>query len=126
MMNHIKIIRTAAVVLWGWAALAVPVPAMAHAIIIKSEPAAGSTVAGPKVVFQLQYNSRIDARRSRLAIVRPDGAEQTLSLLPQPALDSLAAEADHLAPGAYRLHWQVLSVDGHITRGDVPFHVTAP
>ena len=28
-----------------------------------------------------------------------------------------------LAPGSYVLRWQVLSVDGHITRGDIPFKV---
>ena len=26
-------------------------------------------------------------------------------------------------PGAYVVRWQVLAVDGHITRGDVPFTV---
>jgi len=104
----------------------VPLPATAHAIIIKSDPVGGSTVPGPKVAIRLQYNSRIDAQRSRLSIGFPDGRERTLSLLPQPGVDSLAAEADHLAPGAYRLHWQVLSVDGHITRGDIPFRVTEP
>jgi hypothetical protein len=31
-----------------------------------------------------------------------------------------------LIPGAYVVRWQVLAVDGHITRGDVPFTVTAP
>ena len=103
-----------------------PLPASAHAIIIKSEPAAGSTVTGPKMTIRLQYNSRIDAHRSRLAIKFPDGRERTLSLLAQPGVDSLAAEADQLTPGAYRLHWQVLSVDGHITRGDIPFQVIEP
>jgi len=28
-----------------------------------------------------------------------------------------------LVPGLYSLRWQVLAVDGHITRGDVPFTV---
>ena len=27
------------------------------------------------------------------------------------------------APGAYVVRWQVLAIDGHITRGDVPFTV---
>ena len=38
----------------------------------------------------------------------------------------LAAKASGLAPGAYRLRWQVLSVDGHVSRGDVNFKVRAP
>jgi len=29
------------------------------------------------------------------------------------------------APGAWRLRWQVLALDGHITRGDVPFAIRA-
>jgi hypothetical protein len=29
-----------------------------------------------------------------------------------------------LAPGRYRLHWQTLSPDGHITQGDIPFAVS--
>jgi methionine-rich copper-binding protein CopC len=28
-----------------------------------------------------------------------------------------------LATGVYVLRWQVLAVDGHITRGDIPFSV---
>jgi len=31
-----------------------------------------------------------------------------------------------LSPGGYVVRWQVLAVDGHITRGDVPFTVTGP
>jgi methionine-rich copper-binding protein CopC len=30
---------------------------------------------------------------------------------------------DGLGSGAYRLRWQVLAVEGHITRGDIPFTV---
>jgi methionine-rich copper-binding protein CopC len=28
-----------------------------------------------------------------------------------------------LSPGKYAIHWQVLAVDGHITRGQIPFEV---
>jgi hypothetical protein len=31
-----------------------------------------------------------------------------------------------LTPGVYVLRWQVLAIDGHITRGDVPFTVMEP
>ena len=36
--------------------------------------------------------------------------------------DVLTAHAE-LAAGAYVLRWQVLAIDGHITRGEVPFRV---
>jgi len=46
-----------------------------------------------------------------------------LPITQEGAGDVLTANAD-LAAGAYSLRWQVLAIDGHITRGDVPFTVT--
>ena len=107
----------------GAALLAWPASGSAHAIIIKSDPAAGGRVAGPVVHLHLQYNSRIDAERSRLVLDLPDGRSRALSVRAEASPDTLDADAAGLSPGAYRLHWQVLSVDGHITRGDIPFEV---
>ena len=45
-----------------------------------------------------------------------------LQLAPDTPPDVLRASAD-LKPGSYAVRWQVLAVDGHITRGDVPFVV---
>jgi methionine-rich copper-binding protein CopC len=36
--------------------------------------------------------------------------------------NELSTAAD-LAPGQYTLRWQALALDGHITRGDLPFTV---
>ena len=55
-----------------------------------------------------------------------NGAGKGLAVLSDSPPDRLLAEADGLAPGAYRLRWQVLAVDGHITRGDIPFQIIAP
>lgn len=118
----VSLLRSAAMA----AVIAWPGAGWAHAIIIKSDPDAGSRVRGPMLDFRLQYNSRIDAARSRLELSLPDGSARPLSIQAGDSLDSLAAHADGLAPGHYRLHWQVLSVDGHITRGDIPFDVTPP
>jgi methionine-rich copper-binding protein CopC len=46
-----------------------------------------------------------------------------LTLAPSDGPDTLAATVDRLGSGHYRLRWQVLAVDGHITRGDIPFTV---
>ena len=35
----------------------------------------------------------------------------------------VAATTAALTAGAYVLRWQVLAIDGHITRGDIPFMV---
>jgi copper resistance protein C len=103
-----------------------PAPALAHAIIIDSTPVAGGTVSGPEVSIELHFNSRIDHRRSRLTLYPPDGAPRTLAQSTDVAPDVVAARATGLAAGDYRLRWQVLAVDGHITRGDIPFKVVVP
>lgn len=97
--------------------------AAAHAIIVSSQPAAGATVAKAAVAIRLRFNSRIDHARSRLKLLAPDGTEQALTSAAGSPADELDADAKALAPGNWRLHWQVLSVDGHITRGDIPFIV---
>jgi copper resistance protein C len=51
------------------------------------------------------------------------GTSQTLKLRKDSGPDKLTADLDGVTPGAYKLRWQVLSVDGHISRGDVPFTV---
>jgi methionine-rich copper-binding protein CopC len=55
--------------------------------------------------------------------VRADGTATTLELSDTPGPDTLAATIGELEPGSYRLRWQVLAIDGHITRGDIPFTV---
>lgn len=95
----------------------------AHAVLISSSPAAKSEVSGPDLQVSLRFNSRIDAKRSRLILVDPSGTGQVLSIAANSAPDSLEAPVKGLKSGAYILRWQVLAVDGHITRGEVPFKV---
>jgi methionine-rich copper-binding protein CopC len=102
-----------------------PAAAVAHAILLESTPAAHGTVPQGSVLFHLRYNSRIDAARSRLTLTRPDHSRAVLSIAAGHQEDILEASAP-LAPGAYSLRWQVLAIDGHITRGDLPFSVTGP
>ncbi len=95
----------------------------AHAIIVDSVPAVDAVVAGPNLAVALRFNSRIDQERSRLTLTGPDGKTITLEMSAAAAPELLTATASGLQPGAYKLRWQVLAVDGHITRGDIPFRV---
>ncbi len=109
-----------AAALCGAALSCAPLPAGAHAILLDSQPASGATVPAGHLAFLLRYNSRIDAARSRLTLTGPGGTASVLPITPGGPPDVLAAQAD-LPAGSYSLRWQVLAVDGHITRGDVPF-----
>ncbi|HEV1995977.1 MAG TPA: copper resistance CopC family protein [Candidatus Acidoferrum sp.] len=106
------------------AALLIVAPAGAHAVLLESNPSLKSAVLGPDVPIKLRFNVRIDALRSRLTLIHPDGSAQSLQISKQTPADTLSTQATGLAAGAYRLRWQVLASDGHITRGEIPFTVT--
>jgi copper resistance protein C len=95
----------------------------AHAVLEGVSPKAGSTVQGPEVAVELRFNSKIDGQRSRLELLTPDKKSVVLTIESADSPAHLAAHAHNLQPGAYTLRWQVLAVDGHITRGEVPFTV---
>ena len=102
--------------------LPLPRPAGAHAILEASEPANGAHVPAGAVTLRLRYNSRIDRQRSGLTLTRPDHTKRVLPIDPQGPPDILTATVT-LTAGAYIVRWQVLAIDGHITRGDVAFVV---
>jgi copper resistance protein C len=104
---------------------AAPVMAHAHAILEDSTPPAGASVSAGPVDLRFRYNSRIDQARSRLTLMRPDHSRQTIAIAGGSPPDIIQARVS-LTPGDYIVRWQVLAVDGHITRGDVPLIVTAP
>jgi len=114
-----------AFILFAAAASFIVRPAGAHAVLLESSPPLKGAISGPDVSIKLRFNVRIDALRSRLTLIHPDGSAQTLEINKHTSADTLTAEATGLAAGSYRLRWQVLASDGHITRGEIPFIVSA-
>ena len=94
-----------------------------HAILKESTPAANSTVAGPELSVTLKYNVRVDSARSKIQLSCPDQSVIELPIEKQESPDTLSSKATGLKPGGYKLQWQVLAPDGHITRGVIPFTV---
>ena len=98
-------------------------PAWGHAILQKATPSINQDISGANTPVELHFNSRIDAKRSKLTLIGPDGHEHPLAITEQASPDTLSSQATGLTPGAYVLEWQVLAQDGHITRGQIPFKV---
>jgi len=96
----------------------------AHAVLMDSTPKPNSIVKGPELDVKLRFNVRIDAGRSSMHLVAPDGTVSTLTLANQAAPNLLQSRVTGLRPGAYTLRWQVLASDGHISRGAIPFNVS--
>ena len=93
--------------------------AQAHALLLSSK------VEGQDVI--LRYNGRVDAARSRITVLKSDGSE--VAKIDCQAGEDQATLKGHLTgiePGSYVLRWEVLSVDGHISRGDQPLVLPAP
>jgi copper resistance protein C len=94
----------------------------AHAILMDSDPVPHGVVHGPDAVLRLKFNSRVDGPHSRLYlenahVLRP------IKIALQSSPDTLVGHVTGLNPGEAVLRWQVLAVDGHITRGELPFDV---
>ena len=102
-----------------------PRPTAAHAVLVESTPAPKSTSQGPDVAIRLRFNVRIDAGRSIITLIRKDGSRAKLQTVKQPASNVLAATGAGLPAGEYRIRWQVLASDGHITSGEISFSVAA-
>jgi methionine-rich copper-binding protein CopC len=118
MMSIAKFVLALSAVLYGTAGTA-----LAHAVLLEAVPPLHGAVAGPQVVFHLRFNLRIDAARSALKLVLPDGKVRPVAMGPQSSPDSLNARSEQLTNGQYLLRWQVLAADGHITRGEIAFEV---
>jgi hypothetical protein len=100
-----------------------PRAALAHAVLVSAQPAENSAVAGPDVAVLLKYNSRVDIAHSTLMLLAPDGKVGKVAIGSEPAPGLLSAKLTGLVKGAYELRWQVLAIDGHVTRGKVLFQI---
>lgn len=101
-------------------------PVAAHALVVASTPSANAEIAGPAFDLRIQFSDRIDKRRSKLSLLSTTGQAFAVQPLDDASADMLAGHVAGLAAGSYRLQWQVLAIDGHITRGEIPFTVTTP
>lgn len=90
----------------------------AHAVLTSFK------VEGHDVV--LRFNGRVDAARSRLSLLTAEGAApQKIECEAGEDQATLKGHLGDAAPGSYVLRWEVLSVDGHISRADQPLTLPA-
>lgn len=111
-------------VLWGVSAKLSP--ALAHSVLVSSDPKIGDIVApGPRDLI-LTFDSRVDSHRSRIFMTYPDDSRHTLTPTLGKTQGTLVVHVDDLPQGQIYLNYEVLSVDGHIARGVVKFTVAKP
>lgn len=108
------------------ASLLVAGSVQAHAIVMESQPKVHDHLAAGAQAFSVHFNSRIDLKRSKLTLIAADRSEIPVTRTASPDDQTLTGTVAVPAAGEYRLRWQVLAVDGHTTRGDIPFTADAP
>jgi methionine-rich copper-binding protein CopC len=104
-------------------ALMLPSAAAAHARLVSSTPAAGSTVASPRA-FSLTFSEKMAPAFSTFEVVNAAGVKVPVRTVVSEDGKTLSAPvARPLAAGAYVINWRLASSDGHRMTGSVPFTV---
>src|SRR4051794_36898141 len=108
-------------------AIALPAPtASAHSLLVRSEPASGTTLAESPGLAELWFSEDVTLSRSSARLVDGSG-----SVVPgtRPIMEAgnprgLAIALPKLQAGTYGLVWQVMSAeDGHTASGTVVFGI---
>jgi copper resistance protein C len=100
-------------------------PAFAQARFVSATPAAGSKV-GSATEIRLEFNESVDPRFSGLTLTAPRDVNVELG---EPEVESgdpralVVPVTNVLQPGAYTVHWRVVSFDSRSTQGEFSFTV---
>lgn len=106
------------------AALVVATPALAHAKLVASTPAAESTVAAPRSIA-LTFNEKVVPAFSSFEVVMV-GHDMKVPVKTTVSSDGktiTGAPQGRFMAGAYTINWTIASSDGHRMKGTVPFRV---
>lgn len=108
------------------ASLAVPPTAAAHALLLSSQPAAGSTVGSAPTEVVLTFGETPDPRLSSVKVLDSKGTDHasgSLQAVPGEPL-RLRIGVGQLGDGVYTVSWRTVSaVDGHVAAGSFAFGV---
>jgi methionine-rich copper-binding protein CopC len=88
-----------------------------------STPAPEAIIQGRHAEYVIRFDGPVDHLMSLMQIIQNGRLVQSLTPRIDSAVDVLFASGEAPAPGKYLLHWEVRSVDGEMTSGDIPFSV---
>jgi copper resistance protein C len=101
-----------------------PTAALAHAQLEKAIPAVGATVVSASEI-RLEFSEGVEPKFSKVSVTGPGGAVPLGAAKTEPSNQAvlIVPISKPLSPGAYRVHWQAVSVDTHHTQGSFEFTV---
>jgi hypothetical protein len=120
--THMKVIVSIAIILSMWVHAT---PVLAHAQLIKAEPARRAALDKAPTQVRLWFNEEIEGAYTSLSVLNAnkkpvtDAKPRVVSDDPKSVILSLS----DLGPGKYTVKFRVLSVDGHVVDSSFDFTV---
>ena len=116
---------TALRVLATLVALLAPTHVAAHSLLLAATPAPDAVLKTSPLQVSLRFNNRIEKSLSRVRLVDERGtvAAALIEATDGSPADRVVARVPPLAPGAWRVEWQVFSTDGHVVSGTYGFRL---
>jgi copper resistance protein C len=98
--------------------------AFAHAQLEKATPPVGGTVASASEI-RLEFSEGVERKFTKISVTGPGGAVPLGAANTESGNQAvlIVPISKPLRPGAYRVHWQAVSVDTHHTQGTFEFTV---
>lgn len=99
--------------------------ALAHAILVKSQPAKDETVEESPKQIDLWFNDAVRSEYKALAVIDSNGKRVDNHDVEQSLTDgsNIHATVPNLVPGKYNVRYRVVSEDTHIVTGKFEFTV---
>jgi methionine-rich copper-binding protein CopC len=99
-------------------------PALAHAALLKSDPAPNSTIAAPKEI-KLTFSEKLTPAFSGFKLSMSDGMTMKVATkLSEDGATLIGTPTGSFMTGAYKISWHATaSDDGHRTEGSLMFKV---
>ena len=109
---------------FGAVALLAAGQASAHAVLVKSNPAANAAVAAPKTI-SLTFNEALTPAFSGFDLSMGDGMKiKVKTRVSKDKKTITGVPSGRMMAGAYKISWHAAAVDdGHRTTGTLPFTV---
>ena len=124
MASRMRIGRLVAVLVAGLAVVALGGLAAAHATVAESSPRDRERLSEPPRELRVVFTEPIEAGVSRLRLVGPQGEVAGTEQRAE-GDRTLVLRVPELPAGDYRIEWEILAKDGHVTRGTISFTVAA-
>ena len=92
--------------------------------VVESYPMVNQIMDGTATSFSIRFDGPIDHVASHLTLVTPSGTRPLHARLDSEP-NTLFSAVGALPPGSYELQWEARSMSGDVSKGTIPFKVSA-